>query len=169
MITLIMNYDSIKEYKEEYIIMPQNASRQLWNKYNKQCNKALDYIPDFIADIIEKIDRCRVENNKTIHSSISDSLTISFDDLSSGCRVVIAIALAQALGLQKDFVFNITPCGENALKVLFEDYSNNSKDTLCYLGHMYLPETDKAINIKLGKTTFTSSADLIKILNHIRK
>lgn len=131
----------IKVYKKKAI--PKNMEIVTVNDvfFNKYTANILD---DAASDIIMKIDNSVMVDSLRIRSRFDDS-TLNIDKLSTGCKTALNVMY------NKDKVFDIKECGDNALDVIYHMDEGN-----IYCEYPLISfEMDKVIAI--GKTELVIS------------
>lgn len=93
-------------------------------------------LTDEIKKIIAEIDSCKTDSGNNLISKFTLT-AVDISNVSDGCKTVVAIWY-NLLRKNNSEVLNITSCGPNAIKYIFEHYQN---ENLClYLNHYDLPQ-----------------------------
>lgn len=123
MLKLYTNIELVND--KEYVAVP-------WAKYFRQ-NKITKYFDDTDTTTVSNVEGTSLINNETIQGKFSD-MPIGIGCLSEGCKTLLCINHAIKTNTIKNYVFNITSCGGNAISYLAEVIASEI-DVYAYSGH----------------------------------
>lgn len=113
-----------------------------------------EQLSDNDIKIIETIEQTKVFNDNTIQNRFSGT-PVCIENISSGCKTLLAITKAIRNNEIDKYVFNLTNCGSNAISYLATEIAKDI-DIHAYLSHTDLG-TSKNCHIKIGNETFTDA------------
>lgn len=103
-----------------------------WDEYfrNKKITK---YFDESDAKIVRDVEETSLMNEETINGKFS-GMPIGIGALSEGCKTLLCINHAIKTNTIKDYLFNITSCGGNAITYL-ADVMAKDTDVYAYVEH----------------------------------
>jgi hypothetical protein len=107
---------------KEYISVP-------WDKYFRQ-NKITKYFDESDEKIVHDVEQTSLINSETIQGKFSE-MPIGVGKLSEGCKTLLCINYAIKNKTIKNYVFNITSCGGNAVAYLANTIAKDVNILVC--------------------------------------
>ena len=134
MIKIYTDINQVKKSGKELIESPYDKCSLIEAEYIKEFG--INSLYKIQEDIAIKIDKCTVDSRHNIISPFTNA-PIRVDQLSDGSRTAEFIYVYTQLG-NTDEIIDITSCGPNALKYIFEKYKECSLNVL--LTHLEIPK-----------------------------
>lgn len=112
----------------------------------------------YMLDVIKKVEQCSIDSNGNLISKFTNT-PLSISKMSDGCKTIIYIAYAVEKSENSKELINITECGPNAIKYIFEKFKDY--DLYLYLEHWQIPR-DVDVNFMFNDIEYSNTSVLMK-------